>query len=56
MNNYNKYSGIGFNKERGKYLAQIRIDGKNKYLGYFTCPDKASQAYQTALKENKLVF
>jgi len=34
--------------EKSKWKAQIRIDGKNKHLGYFDAPQDASAAYAAA--------
>ena len=36
-----------------KYIAQIRIDGKQKHLGTFNTPQEASKVYQAKLKEIK---
>lgn len=43
-----KYPGVSWRKETSQWLAQIRLDGKKKYLGYFASEEEASQAYQTA--------
>lgn len=40
--------GVSFNKGNNKFVAQIRIDGKNQHLGYFDCPQEAHGAYKTA--------
>tara|TARA_R110002074_G_scaffold46167_1_gene119065 strand:- start:198 stop:698 length:501 start_codon:yes stop_codon:yes gene_type:complete len=45
-----KYTGVSWTKRNGKWTAQIRINGKQKHLGYFTCELKAAKAYQKALK------
>jgi len=45
------YPGVSWNKATEKWLAQIRIDGKVKYLGYFTSEKDAAKAYRTACKE-----
>lgn len=41
----NKVGLLGVCKARGKYLAQIRLYGKNKFLGYFENPQLAHSAY-----------
>jgi hypothetical protein len=45
------YTGVSWQKKSNKWISQIRIDGKLKYLGLFKCEIKASNAYQNALKE-----
>ena len=42
--------GYSFIKASGKYQAQIRVDGKKKYLGMFVREDDARDAYQNAKK------
>ena len=41
-----KYKGVGKRGER--YLAYIKIDGKNQYPGTFDTPKEAAQAYDRA--------
>ena len=50
QNSHNLLSAKGFyfNKSTGKWLAQIQIDGKRKYLGYYDCPNEARSAYLAA--------
>lgn len=33
-----------------KYMAQARVDGKQKHLGVFSCPQQAHQAYLKAIQ------
>ncbi len=40
--------GVHFQKDRGKYLAQIKVDGKNFHLGRFVSPEDAEIAYKNA--------
>jgi len=40
--------GVSFDKESGKFVARIRINGKLKHLGYFTSPIEAFFAYKAA--------
>jgi hypothetical protein len=44
-------TGVYFYSRTKKYLAKIYINRKYIYLGYFTTPEEASQAYQNKLKE-----
>ena len=45
-----EYTGVYWDKDVNKWRANITINGKNKYLGRFTCELKAAKAYQDALK------
>ena len=45
------YRGVCFEKRSGKYLAQIRVAGKQYRLGTFDNPKDASEAYEEAAKE-----
>ena len=40
--------GVDFHKASGKFRAQLRINGKTKFLGYFTSPEEAFQVHRTA--------
>jgi len=46
-----KFKGVCWNKKCNKWVSQININGKLKYLGLFKCELEASHAYQKALKE-----
>ena len=48
-----KYTGVSWDKSYNKWVCYIQINGKNKYLGRFKNENKASQAYQNALKNIK---
>ena len=41
-----RYRGVSIT--RGKYIARVRIDGKQTYLGTFSCPIEAAKAYDRA--------
>lgn len=45
---HSKYRGVTWN--RGKWQAQIRVDGKTHHLGYFMCEADAANAYDNAAK------
>jgi len=45
-----KYKGVYRDKYAKKWRAQIKINGKKKYLGLFDCELKAHLAYEDALK------
>ena len=44
-----KYTGVGWDKDRNKWKAQIRINGKSKNLGCYVNEIDASNAYKKAL-------
>ena len=46
-----EYRGVTFYKATNKWVAQIRINGKNKYLGLFKTELEAHNAYQNVLKD-----
>ena len=50
--NKSGYRGVSLNRRTGFYHAQIKINGKQTYLGRFTSPDEAALAYNTAAKEH----
>ncbi len=47
-NNTSGRKGVNFQKARGKWQSQIRVDGKLLYLGRFDSVDCAAIAYQSA--------
>ena len=52
-NGTSKFTGVSWRKSNNKWVSSIKINGKNKYLGYFKTEIEASKAYQKALKEHK---
>ena len=46
-----KYIGVSLASGRKTWLASIRINGKNKYLGYYKTEIEASNAYQKELNK-----
>jgi hypothetical protein len=44
--------GVTFYKQMGKFRADINIDGKRKYLGYFDSEDEAEETYLAAKSDN----
>jgi len=51
INNTSGYKGVYWSKEKNKWCAQIKIDYKNKHLGYFDNKIDAAKAYnEGALK------
>lgn len=45
------FLGVCFNKENGKYKAQISVSGKKKYIGYFDSAEEAHNAYLITKRE-----
>ena len=47
--NKSGYKGVCWNKSQNKWMAKIRVGGKNqKFIGHFTCPIEAAKAYNAA--------
>jgi hypothetical protein len=45
INNKSGFKGVSWHKQKGKWVAQIKIEGKNKFLGFFNDPEKAYEKY-----------
>ena len=50
--NKSGYRGVSQNSRSGKWHAQIKIFGKQTYLGRFDTPEEAAQAYAKAAKRH----
>jgi hypothetical protein len=44
---------VGVTKHKGRYIAQCRVNGANKYLGSFGSPEDAHSAYLDAVKSSQ---
>ena len=44
-----KYAGVHFDKRKKKWMAQIQICGKRKFLGYYDTEKEAANVYQKAI-------
>lgn len=51
-NKTSRFTGVHYSKERSKWVAQIRINGRTIPLGRFKCELAASKAYQDKLNEH----
>lgn len=51
-NHKNKYRGVHWNKNLGKWQANIQVNKKLHYLGVFTDDKEAARAYNEAAKEH----
>lgn len=51
LSSTSSYVGVSWDNARQKWLSQIYINGKNKYLGHYDSEFVASETYQKALKE-----
>jgi hypothetical protein len=50
-NGSSNYIGVCWDKSKNKWLSQIQINGKNKFLGRFNTEIEASQAYQSCIEK-----
>ena len=50
-NNTSGYKGVYWKTQRQKYVAQLRLSGRNYHLGYFGNPIDAAKAYDAKAKE-----
>ncbi len=44
-NNKSGFKGVSWHKQKQKWVAQIKIEGRNKFLGFFTDPVEAYEKY-----------
>jgi hypothetical protein len=47
-----KYTGVSFRKDRNKWAAEIKINGKRIKLGHYSIEEDAHLAYQAALNKH----
>ena len=50
-NNTSGYKGVTWRKDKNKWQAQIKVNGKKYRLGRFDCPKKAHEAYCEAAEK-----
>lgn len=48
VDNVSGFKGVSIHKKSGRFRATIRVDGRQKHLGYFSTGEEASSAYQDA--------
>ena len=51
QNNKSGYKRVSWHKQKQKWVAQIKINGKNKFLGFFVNAEDAYEAYCLKAKE-----
>ncbi len=52
--NTSGYRGVSWDKCKNKWMSNITVDKKFKFLGYFDNPEDASECRLQYIKENKL--
>lgn len=50
--NTSGFRGVSLNSRSGKWCAQIKINGKQTYLGRFETPQEAARCYDAAAREH----
>ena len=50
--NTSGFKGVTFNKDKGKYQASTKINGKGKHLGLFNTAKEAGECYDNFVKNN----
>lgn len=50
-NNTTGYRGVSFNKQKGAFVAYLRVEGKRMHLGYFPTAEEAGIAAESARRE-----
>ena len=53
-NSLSKYIGVYFHKARGKYVATIRINDKQKHIGYYEKEEDAARAFDNFVRQHNL--
>ena len=49
-----RFRGVYFHKPAKKWMARCRLNGKNKYLGYFETEIEAAETYDNFVRDNNL--
>lgn len=55
-NSSSKYKGVSWHKRQKKWQAKIKINQREKFLGYFSSENDAAMAYEKAAKQIQKQF
>jgi hypothetical protein len=53
---YSQYTGVTYCKKKNRYKAQIYVNRKNIYLGYYDSPEEAYATYKAYCITNKIPY
>ena len=54
-NKVNSTGFVGVVRRGNKYMAQVKVNGKNEYLGIYDTPERAAKARNEYIKDKELI-
>ena len=55
-NSTSPYIGVYWSREKKKWHARVKVNQKNRFVGYFDCPKGAAEARDTYVLNNNLPY